>query len=114
MFKTIKKWSAILARMPMENQVLRKDIERLTKVCKQIEGQRNMWQEMHRAAGVGYMASQDLMMAEIVRLSNLANVQPDTKLASLVHLYAETHLRPHATPPVPIEPASAAAAPPSP
>jgi len=99
MFNRIKKWSRVIARLPMENQILRKDVERLTRICKQVEFERDRWQELHRAAGVGYMASQDLMMQEIVRLSNKANVEPDKRLESLVKMYAESHSKPHATTP---------------
>jgi hypothetical protein len=98
MFNRVKKWISIIGRLPMENQLLRKDVARLARTCKQLEHQRNMWQEMHRAAGVGYMASQDMMMKEIIRLAEKAGEMPTQALSKVVEMYAEAHIKPHIAP----------------
>jgi len=102
MFDRIKRWAHVISTIPMENQKLRADIERLTGACKRLEHQRNTWQEMHRQAGVGYMASQELFMREIVRLAEKAGEQPDPTLQGLASLYAERHTEPHVAPHDPV------------
>lgn len=107
LYRWIRKWVAIISRLPLENQVLRSDVARLTKSCDLLQQQRNHWQELHRAAGTGYMTSQEIMVREIIRLAEKAGEQPNPGLSKVVELYAEAHVKPHL--PV-VEPASEAAA----
>ncbi len=56
-----------------------------------LERERNQWQELYHKAGTGMSRGQSMLLAEIVRLSNLLKRPPDPKMVALVSEYAAEH-----------------------